>query len=71
MNHRRAITPRITGRRPGAARAIPAPRVLRVPHYNTAAEVPPDLPVGSHITLPAGEPPPPGWTPVGSGDDES
>lgn len=71
MNPRRATAQRFTGHRPGGTRATPAPRVLRVPHYNSAAEVPPDLPVGSHITLPAGEPPPPGWTPVGSGDEES
>jgi hypothetical protein len=66
----RNITRRFTTHRPCAARAIPASRVARVPHYDTAADVPADAPLGAHMTLPTGEPPPPGWTAISSSDDE-
>lgn len=72
MNRQHATTQRFTPPKPRATRAATAPpRVVRVPHYDSAAEVPDDLPLGAHMTLPTGEPPPPGWTAISSSDDDS
>lgn len=63
---------RTTSRRPATSRVarMPARRATRAATpYASAAEVPDNLPVGTHITLPKGEPPPPGFTPVGDGED--
>lgn len=69
MNRHRAALQRLTAHHPPAVRGFPA-RVARVPHYDSAADVPADAPLGAHMTLPSDESPPPGWTPVSSSEEE-